>query len=101
MDEAPPKRSVCVRLYLAQHGEALPKEIDPNRPLSDKGHSSVKGLAALLGRARVEVAKVVHSGKTRAKQTAELKGSRRADHWPQFRHNYATAAPREFGLEAA
>lgn len=60
-----------MRLYLVQHGEALSKDVDPERPLSDAGQAAVARLAAFLER-RVQVSAVVHSGKTRARQTAEL-----------------------------
>ena len=35
-----------IKLYLVQHGEALPKEDDPARPLSEKGQADVRRLAA-------------------------------------------------------
>ena len=61
-----------MRVYLVQHGEAVAKDVDPERPLSDNGKSDVQGMAAFLSTAGVRVERVVHSGKTRAKQTAEL-----------------------------
>ncbi len=61
-----------MRVYLVQHGDALPKQADPERPLSPRGHWEVERLAAFLGRAGIRVRTVVHSGKTRARQTAEL-----------------------------
>jgi phosphohistidine phosphatase len=60
-----------MRLYLVQHGEALSKDVDPERALSDTGQAAVARLAAFL-EGRVRVSAVVHSGKTRARQTAEL-----------------------------
>jgi len=60
-----------MRLYLVQHGEALAKDVDPERALSDNGRAVVAKLAAFL-RGRVQVSAVVHSGKTRARQTADL-----------------------------
>ena len=60
-----------MRLYLVQHGDALPAEADPERSLSAKGRTDVERLAAFLQR-RVQVARIWHSGKTRARQTAEL-----------------------------
>lgn len=59
-------------LYLVQHGEALAKEQDPDRPLSDQGHREVQQMAAFLRDAGITVDRVWHSGKTRAKQTAEI-----------------------------
>jgi phosphohistidine phosphatase len=61
-----------MRLYLVQHGDALPKKVDPERPLSERGRSDVEQLAAFIGRVGIRVARVAHSGKTRARQTAEL-----------------------------
>ena len=61
-----------MRLYLVQHGEALPKEVDPERPLGERGRADVARIAGFLKRAGIRVARVAHSGKTRAEQTAEL-----------------------------
>lgn len=60
-----------MRLYLVQHGDSLPAEADPERSLSARGRSDVERLAAFL-KGRAQVARVWHSGKTRARQTAEL-----------------------------
>lgn len=60
-----------MKLYLVQHGEAIAKKIDPDRPLSNIGHGEVGQLAELLSR-HMTVSRVVHSGKTRALQTAEI-----------------------------
>ena len=59
-----------MRLYLVQHGLAVDKQEDPARPLSEAGVHDVKLLAQQLGIAGVQVARVWHSGKLRAKQTA-------------------------------
>jgi phosphohistidine phosphatase len=61
-----------MRLYLVQHGEACDKAIDPQRPLTDQGRSDIERLAGFLKRAGVRVDRVVHSGKLRAIQSAEL-----------------------------
>jgi phosphohistidine phosphatase len=60
-----------VKLYLVQHGDALSKEADPDRPLSGQGRDDVTRMAAFL-RGRFRSARVCHSGRTRARQTAEL-----------------------------
>ena len=60
-----------MEIYLVQHGEALPKDTDPNRPLSDSGRADVRRIAAALGTS-VRVEKMFHSGKERARQTAEI-----------------------------
>ena len=59
-----------MRLYLVQHGLAVDKQEDPARPLSQAGAHDVSLLTQQLGAAGVEVARVWHSGKLRAKQTA-------------------------------
>ena len=61
-----------MKLYLVQHGEALPKEVNSDRPLSDQGRQDVERLARFLADRGVRVSRVWHSGKTRARQTAEL-----------------------------
>ena len=61
-----------MKLYLAQHGEACPKDIDPDRPLTDQGREDIERLAAFLARAGIEVERVIDSGKLRAAQTADL-----------------------------
>ena len=61
-----------MKLYLAQHGEAVPKDENPERPLSEQGQRDVRAIAALLQSAGVRVDRVWHSGKTRAEQTARL-----------------------------
>ncbi len=60
-----------MKLYLVQHGEALPKDVDPGRPLSNVGHAEV-GLMAELLAGHMKVSRVVHSGKERARQSAEI-----------------------------
>jgi phosphohistidine phosphatase len=59
-------------VFLVHHGDAVGPEIDPRRPLSAHGRAAVERLAAAAaGRgARPDV--VWHSGKLRAKQTAEI-----------------------------
>jgi len=61
-----------MKLYLVQHGEACAKEVDPERPLTDQGREDIERLADFLGQADVEVERVIHSGKLRAAQTADL-----------------------------
>ena len=61
-----------MKLYLVQHGEALAKDVDPDRALSDQGKRDVRALAAFLEDAGITVERVWHSGKLRAEQTAQL-----------------------------
>jgi phosphohistidine phosphatase len=60
-----------MNLYLVQHGDALSKQENPDRPLSDKGRVDVERVASFLGRS-VRVGRVIHSGKTRARDTAVI-----------------------------
>ena len=62
-------------LYLVQHGEAVSKEVDADRPLSAQGVAEVTRLAAFLATTGIQVDQVLHSGKTRAHQTAEILAS--------------------------
>ena len=61
-----------MKLYLVQHGEAVAKQEDPARPLSEQGMQDVQAVAAFLGDAGIKPARVWHSGKRRAGQTAEI-----------------------------
>ena len=65
-----------MKLYLVQHGEARPKEVDPERPLSEAGVRDVQRIAAFLADAEIgSVTDVFESGKRRATQTAEILAS--------------------------
>ena len=60
-------------LYLIQHGEAVPKEQDPERPLSMEGRYAIKRMAShLASGADMSIEKIYHSGKLRAEQTAAI-----------------------------
>ena len=61
-----------MRLYLVQHGEAVAKEVDPARPLSERGLDDMIKMAGFLKRCGVHVSRVLHSGKRRAEQTAQV-----------------------------
>ena len=60
-----------MRLYLVQHAEAVESSVDPARPLSPRGARDAAALAKACARARIEASEVLHSGKARARQTAE------------------------------
>jgi phosphohistidine phosphatase len=60
------------RIYLAQHGLALDKKIDPERPLSEQGIAQTRTVAEQLQQANINVTRIFHSGKLRARQTAEI-----------------------------
>jgi phosphohistidine phosphatase len=59
-------------LLLMQHGEALQKQEDPARPLSERGRREVERVARAAARLDLRVPCVRHSGKLRAQQTAEI-----------------------------
>lgn len=58
--------------YLVRHGEAKAETEDPARPLSDRGREEVQRVARHAAAFRLEVAEIRHSGKLRARQTAEI-----------------------------
>lgn len=69
-----------MRIYIMQHGEAEPKDVDPDRPLTKQGRRDIESMAGTLARSGVRVERVLHSGKTRARQTAELMAQRLTGH---------------------
>jgi phosphohistidine phosphatase len=64
-----------MKLYLVQHGEAKSELEDPERSLTAKGKDEVDRVAQAARKMDVKLAKIYHSGKKRAKQTAEIIGS--------------------------
>lgn len=58
-------------LYLCQHGDALAKDVDPERRLSERGTTDVCNMANALS-GSITTTEILHSGKLRARQTAEL-----------------------------
>lgn len=66
------EREYRMKLYLVRHAEPLRKEEDPERPLSERGWSDIRKIATFVSsQAGVRVKGIMHSGKTRARQTAE------------------------------
>jgi phosphohistidine phosphatase len=61
-----------MQLHLVHHGEALGPDVDPRRPLSPLGRTTTERLAAAAAERGVRPLAVWHSGKLRAKQTAEV-----------------------------
>ncbi|HEX5138298.1 MAG TPA: phosphohistidine phosphatase SixA [Planctomycetota bacterium] len=62
-----------MRVYLVQHAEAVPDDLDPEQPLTPGGRETARRVArwlAATGRARP--GEILHSVKARAKQTAEI-----------------------------
>lgn len=59
-------------IFLVQHGKNLPKDQDPDKGLSPEGDAEVRRIATVAAGYGVEVSKILHSGKKRARQTAEI-----------------------------
>ena len=62
----------CLRVYLVHHGEAVGPDVDLRRPLSEAGRLTSERTAAAAAARGARPAVVWHSGKLRAKQTAEI-----------------------------
>ena len=58
-------------IYLVHHGDAVGPEVDPRRPLSDQGRAAVLLAADEAARRGARPECIWHSGKLRARQTAE------------------------------
>ena len=61
-----------MRLYLVRHGKAVQTGDEWERPLAARGRRDVGRIAASLAATGCRVARVVHSGRARARETAEL-----------------------------
>jgi phosphohistidine phosphatase len=59
------------QLFLVHHGEALSELVDPQRPLSAHGRAMVTRLAEQAAARGVRPSIIWHSGKLRARDTAE------------------------------
>lgn len=60
-------------IYLIQHAQAKSKEEDPNRPITDQGREEITNVSEFISEnIEIEIKRIYHSGKTRAKQTAEV-----------------------------
>ncbi|MBW1942827.1 MAG: histidine phosphatase family protein, partial [Deltaproteobacteria bacterium] len=61
-----------MKVYLMQHGKPVSKEENPDRPLSEDGRRGVEKMVFLLQNCSSLPGDILHSGKTRARQTAEI-----------------------------
>ena len=61
-------------IYIVQHGKSLSKEVDPKRRLSEEGKSEVKRISEVAKGYHINVSEIKHSGKQRARETAEIFG---------------------------
>src|SRR3954470_16526050 len=60
-----------MHVFLIHHGDAVGPDVDPRRPLSSAGAADVERVAAKAAANGAKPQVVWHSGKLRAKQTAE------------------------------
>lgn len=61
-----------MNLFLVQHGDAVSKDVDPDRPLSEQGERDLRHLAEFLAEHITGPLRIMHSVKTRARQSAGL-----------------------------
>ncbi|MHA1856340.1 MAG: phosphohistidine phosphatase SixA [Promethearchaeota archaeon] len=61
-----------MKLYLVQHAQAKSKDEDPERGITEEGYIITRKIANFAKQIPIEVRKIYHSGKKRAKQTAEI-----------------------------
>jgi phosphohistidine phosphatase len=73
-----------MRVYLVHHAEAVGPEVDPQRPLSARGRDHAERVGEEMRRRGAAPAVIWHSGKLRARQTAEAVW-RRAAPFAEFR----------------
>lgn len=63
-----------MKLLCVRHGEANTADIDPERGLTLKGKEEVTSIAQYLQASQMNVDHIIHSGKRRAFETAEIFG---------------------------
>ncbi|MBD3233537.1 MAG: phosphohistidine phosphatase SixA [candidate division Zixibacteria bacterium] len=60
-------------LYLVRHAQSVSKDVDPERPISEEGKNTAKAVASYIAdKSLIDVRRILHSGKERARQTAEI-----------------------------
>ena len=59
-------------LYLVQHGISASKELDPEKGLAAEGRDETGRIAEVAKNYKIGVKRIVHSGKKRAQQTADI-----------------------------
>ena len=59
-------------IYLTQHGKCLSKEQDPEKGLSQDGLAETERIARVAAEYQLNVNTIIHSGKKRARQTADI-----------------------------
>jgi phosphohistidine phosphatase len=66
------QKEIEMKLYLVQHANAVSEDVDPQRPLSDRGRRDIRKVADFIKPLDLSVDYLWHSTKTRAVQTAEV-----------------------------
>lgn len=61
-----------MNLYLVQHANAAPKQVDPERAITEQGRQDVQKVAAFVKPLRLSVDFLWHSTKKRSEQSAEI-----------------------------
>jgi phosphohistidine phosphatase len=59
-------------LYLVQHGQSLPKDVDPDQGLSETGVTETERIAGVAKDYQINIGHILHSVKTRARKTADI-----------------------------
>lgn len=59
-------------IYLVQHAQSLPRDQDPEKGISKQGRADTERIAGVAKGYHVAVSEICHSGKKRARQTAEI-----------------------------
>jgi phosphohistidine phosphatase len=59
-------------LYLVQHGQSLPKDVDPDQGLSKTGVTETERIAGVAKDYQINIGHILHSVKTRARKTADI-----------------------------
>ena len=59
-------------LFLVQHGKSLSKDLGPEKGLSEEGEKEVRLIANVAKTYHIDIDEIKHSGKKRARQTAEI-----------------------------
>ena len=72
MDASLPSQFVV----LVRHGDAMSEEEDPRRPLNTTGREQVEKVASLVAGLALDLEEIRHSGKERARETAEIFAAR-------------------------
>jgi phosphohistidine phosphatase len=75
-----------MRLYLIRHGKALDGLDDAARQLAKKGMADVEAVGTLLAGLGLDLPEIWHSGRVRARQTAEILAPHIAPHGRVMQH---------------